>query len=164
MLAILFTTVAYGTSVKINFLKTMQFAHDCFQRTAASNFFFFYSFETFFFEELLFFSELLSEMTQSPYHRVEFKVHNNEQTTSIKLALKPDFTLKDALNQVRNVWTAETNSNADLAAVNQLSVKDSKGFWLPQDSAVNCVLKLNDKVDVFVANYKRKPELSEVNF
>ncbi|KAI8578262.1 hypothetical protein K450DRAFT_248003 [Umbelopsis ramanniana AG] len=100
-------------------------------------------------------------MTQSPYHRVEFNVHNNNQTTSIKLALKPEFTLKDALTQVRNVWTAETKHSANLAAINLLSVKDSEGFWLPQDSAINCVLKLNDKVDVFVANNKRKPEQSE---
>jgi hypothetical protein len=102
-------------------------------------------------------------MTQSPYHRVEFNVHNNEQTTSIKLALKPENTLKDALNEVRNVWSAESKGKANLANVNLLSVKDSQGFWLPQDSAVNCVLQLNDKVDVFVVN-KRKPEAREVNF
>lgn len=107
--------------------------------------------------------ELLSEMTQSPYHRVEFNVHNNEQTTSIKLALKPEFTLKDALNEVRNVWSAESKHKAYLANVEKLSVKDSQGFWLPQDSAINCVLQLNDKVDVFVVN-KRKPEAREVKF
>jgi hypothetical protein len=95
-----------------------------------------------------------------PYHRVEFSVHVGGKGVPVKLALKPDSTIHDALVQLRNVWAAD-NSKQSILIPNDLAVMDSEGFWLPTYSPVNCVLKVNDKVSVYKLN-KRKKDIAQV--
>ncbi|KAJ2958780.1 hypothetical protein NQZ79_g5696 [Umbelopsis isabellina] len=90
-----------------------------------------------------------------PYHRVQFSVHVGGKPVPIKLALKPDSTISDALVQLRNVWSAD-NSKQSILNPNELAVMDSEGFWLPSYSPVNCVLKVNDKVSVYKLNKRKK--------
>jgi hypothetical protein len=98
--------------------------------------------------------------TPQRYYRVEFKVHQHGKAAVLKLALEPTSSIRDALQQLSNVWAIDSPR---LPLVTEdLAVQDSEGFWLPHNSPVNCVLKETDKVQVF-KSHKRKGSASAVS-
>lgn len=88
------------------------------------------------------------------YFRIEFSLHQSGKPTVVKLALKPTTPIRSALVQVKAIIDADTNRTTDLD-LDELKVMDTEGFWLPHDSPINCVLKENDKVNVY-HSLKRK--------